>query len=289
MADIKKSAGGVPVVRFDFGARTHIGGETLQVQEDGIMEYSFDEKNSVEMFAVLDGGGSTENLPHAEELIMYHMRTMMQYIYKNLGHDKFIKNIPNWLEISVNVCNNVIGGFKMKNDENKFMDFGASMTAAVLYGNTMYFVHSGNTRMYRLRNGKILQMTHDQTKAYDAVQKGFLGINDYYASPDRYALTGGIYGGLAMFDDDIFHPNLGRAVMRKDDIYCLTSDGIHFVVNENAIREIILESQSCDAAAGNLIEAARSLNTTDNVSAIVFRPLFYDSEDDVPSYETTVV
>lgn len=273
-------------MRYDFGARTHIGGGL--VQEDGVLNVEFDSGNSIEMFAVLDGSGSVENLPHAESLIMQYLRDTMRYQYKAFGHDEFVKHIPSCMEIAVNVCNVSIGAFKIKN-ENEFANFGASMTAVTLYGSTMYLVHGGNTRLYRLRNGKIQQMTLDHTKAYDAVMQGLLDMDKYYASTDRGILTGGIYGGLALFGTDIFRLNKAKMTMKKDDIYCLTTDGVHYVINEDAIRTIILQSQTCGNAAENLIEASRELGTQDNASAIVFRPIFFNSEEEIPSFETDVV
>ena len=62
-----------------------------------------------------------------------------------------------------------------------------------------------------------------------------------------------------------------KGKFRQNDMFILTSDGVHYAIRPEYISKIILDSTaSCEAATYNLIMAARDVSKyPDNMSAMI--------------------
>jgi serine/threonine protein phosphatase PrpC len=109
----------------------------------------------------------------------------------------------------------------------------------------------------------ITQLTYDHTKAYDAYLSGKLTTEQYHTHPDRLSLT----SGLGIFTDPQIQTMTNK--IKNGDIIVMTTDGIHYAIKENAIRDIVLRSENTSGAAQSLILAAREMKYEDNMSAMV--------------------
>lgn len=125
--------------------------------------------------------------------------------------------------------------------------------------------HSGNTRLYIIRNGKVNLITHDHTQAYELLQEGKIDSETYYVHDGRLKLTSGI--------GKIINPRIDTisGKLQEQDLVLMTTDGIHYALRPDAMSEIILNSPPEGTEATNaLVNAAKNIvKYPDNMSAML--------------------
>ena len=120
--------------------------------------------------------------------------------------------------------------------------------------------HVGDSRIYRLRDRQIEQLTRDDTPHQDWLDNGRVG-----KEPQRNILSQCI-GPQSHVQPTIFAP-----AFRPDDLLLLCSDGLSDLVDEAELRDIISETDrnqlefTCQA----LIAAANNRGGKDNITAVL--------------------
>ncbi len=128
----------------------------------------------------------------------------------------------------------------------------------------MNIAHVGDSRCYRLRGGRLLQLTEDHSLAREVSR--VMKVSEQ-AAQERVG-SHIILRALGSDDDvnvDLIHenPQLG-------DIYLLCSDGLTDMVPDERIKQMIAgASINPDTAVEALVEAANEAGGHDNVSALV--------------------
>jgi serine/threonine protein phosphatase PrpC len=68
-------------------------------------------------------------------------------------------------------------------------------------------------------------------------------------------------------------PSVGSSPFSAGDTLLLCSDGLHGVVNDDAIAALLGRAGSVEEIAGELVEKALDSGSTDNITAVVVRKL----------------
>lgn len=142
--------------------------------------------------------------------------------------------------------------------DRELSDMGTTLVAARFSPNKqrLYVGHVGDSRCYRLRQGKLRQLTTDHTMAS-------LGVKGPSANHLYQAI--GVSPGLAI-DLIVDKP-------QDDDIYMLCSDGLSKMVSDDELRDVLLEQEDLETALYTLIEAANDRGGKDNVTVIIVKVL----------------
>lgn len=246
--------------RYKLDASVDIGYER-ENQEDFVEYRELDDNNLLCIIA--DGTGSRKNYPQPAVITVMDIIDSIQNLFQN-KKEVFLEDPMYFLKNAMLRANTVLGAFKMGNEEI-YSGYAASVSCCLLTENDQFFIsHAGNTRVYLLRNGQILQLTRDQTKAQELVDDGKIDMETYHVHPDRLKMTSGI-GVILEPAIQIF-----SGKMKENDLLLLSTDGIHYAIQPEAIKQIILESQSTDVAITNLIDAAKNIiKYPDNMSAAI--------------------
>lgn len=246
--------------KYSIAATTDIG-VSRERQEDYIFFKELDEKN---LFCVIaDGTGSRPSIPQPASIICLEIGNFIQTMWKNKKKD-FCLDPKFYMKLAMLIANKVIGAFKMGNEE-LYSGFAASVTCCLFTENNQIFIaHCGNTRVYMLRNGVLTQLTKDYTKANELLNMGKITKEEYYVHADRLLIT----NGIGLVTEPEIQLRAGR--IKDDDIILMTTDGVHYAIQPQAMAEIILKSQNCEMAAYNLVDAAKNIiKYPDNMSAMV--------------------
>jgi serine/threonine protein phosphatase PrpC len=137
-----------------------------------------------------------------------------------------------------------------------------TLTAVALDRGELIAVHVGDSRLYLVRAGSIMQLTKDHTVAAERLLSGF--SSKERALADRSALTRSVGRELIVSRDRISRP------LAQGDALVLCSDGLYNVLADDEIRRIV-EDRDAAAACRALIEEANRRGTPDNVTAAVAR------------------
>lgn len=246
-------------MRFHLGANSDIG-NTRKLQEDYVNFKEYDN----DIFAIIaDGTGTSDDRIQPAVTIINSMINEITDIKKE--NDALFNSDPLFfIRRAMLNANSLIGIMKMSNEE-LYSGYAASVSAIYLKeSGEIFYTHSGNTRIYLLRDARLTILTDDHTVAMQRVNEGELSMNHYYITDDRLKITSGI--GLSTNPE--IYVQQGR--IRVNDILLLTTDGIHYALTPENMEDIILNSQNVEDASEKLVYAAKNfVNYPDNMTAML--------------------
>lgn len=127
-----------------------------------------------------------------------------------------------------------------------------------------YLLQVGDSRCYLLRQGKLTQVSRDQTMAQDLIDLGVLTRADAANSRLAYMLTSSLGGKQSA-------PVVTRMLSEWDNVGMLCSDGLTQHVSDERIRERLLSMTSAKQVCEALLQDALDGGGTDNITIIVGR------------------
>ena len=139
-----------------------------------------------------------------------------------------------------------------------------TLTAVSVERGAMTAVHVGDSRLYLLRDGSIVQLTKDHTVAAEKARFGLITRERARTHADRSTLTRSVGHDLIVSRDRVT-----RQLM-QGDVLVVCSDGLYNVLGDPEIAKIVALRDAASAARA-LIEAANARGTPDNVTAAVLR------------------
>jgi hypothetical protein len=142
---------------------------------------------------------------------------------------------------------------------------GTTITAALASGGSVAIGHVGDSRAYRLRGGKLEQLTEDHSLVADLVRSGRLTPQEADAHPQRSVITRALGTDLEV-DVDTF-----TVEAEANDVFVLCSDGLTTMVDDEEIAQTVVKADSLEHATKALVKAANRAGGEDNVTVVVFR------------------
>ncbi|OLF15647.1 MerR family transcriptional regulator [Actinophytocola xanthii] len=140
-------------------------------------------------------------------------------------------------------------------------DSGTTLTALLWSGSRLGLVHVGDSRAYLLREGTLFRITNDHTVAQSLVEEGRLTEDEVAAHPQRSILLRALTGAG--------EPDVDLHDVRAGDRYLLCSDGLHTVLEQDTLREVLATVDTPHEAVERLVELANRAGGPDNISCVV--------------------
>jgi serine/threonine protein phosphatase PrpC len=142
--------------------------------------------------------------------------------------------------------------------------------ACLIQGSTATWAHVGDSRLYLLRDGRIIARTIDHSYVEELFRKGLISESDMLTHPKRSYITQCV-GALNHLPDISYTE---RDDLRPDDILLLCSDGLWSALGENDLRGLP-GTPDLDTALNDLASRAESnaYPQSDNISAVALRML----------------
>ena len=139
-----------------------------------------------------------------------------------------------------------------------------TLTALVLDRGEALAAHVGDSRLYLIREGQILQLTKDHTVAAERASFGLMSKERLRNHPDRCVLTRSVGRELIVGVDRITRE------LVQDDVLIVCSDGLYNSLDETEFPRVV-EDQDAAGGCRALIDAANSIGALDNVTAAMVR------------------
>ena len=170
------------------------------------------------------------------------------------------------IEHAIEKANSVINHASKNNIQYEGM--GTTVVVVLFYDNRLTVAHVGDSRLYRLRNKKLEQLTRDHTLLQEMVDRGFYSKQEAKKSLNKNLVTRAL-GVNPTVDIDLLED---RVV--TEDIFLLCSDGLTDMIDDDLIESTLLNYRSdLNKAAKELINQANQHGGKDNVSAMLASPV----------------
>ena len=127
-----------------------------------------------------------------------------------------------------------------------------------------YLLQLGDSRYYLFRDGKLRQVTRDQTMAQDLVDEGVLTRAAAAKTPMANVLSSAIGG-------DSTTPVVTRLQGSWRNVHLICSDGLTRHVSDERIAEILGSMTSAKQAGEQLLQEALDAGGSDNITIILGR------------------
>lgn len=197
------------------------------------------------IFAVADGMGGHNSGEVASSDALHNLRFFFSDIPAGLTAGEFNEMMLVWLES----INHILDS-KGRVDE-RFKGMGTTLVGLAYYGGHFYSLNCGDSRLYRLRNGSLKQLTTDHS------------LNNMLGSSKHSSIITNCIGGgnnhsymdIVKMTDDV----------QYSDVYLLCSDGLSDMLDDQQIEVLLKSGGDADA----LCQAAIEAGGFDNVSACV--------------------
>lgn len=237
--------------------RTDVGLVRSENQDFGTYTTASEEERSRtggRLFIVADGMGGHRGGATASRLAAETVKA--QY----LGSET--SDVPKALQESLIRANARIYSEAQSNPELRGM--GTTTSVLAVRGEHGWIAHVGDSRIYRVRNGEIEQLTDDHSLVATMVREGLLTSAEAETHPRRNVLQRSM-GVSEEVEVDI----VGPIELRMGDTFILCSDGLHGLVKEPELKEIALNQ--IEVAADEFLRKALERGAPDNVTVIVAR------------------
>jgi PPM family protein phosphatase len=154
--------------------------------------------------------------------------------------------------------------FERARSDAEASGMGTTITAALVSGSGVAVGHVGDSRAYRLREGRLEQLTEDHSLVADLVRSGRLTPEEADTHPQRSVITRAL-GTDREVDVDTF-----TVEAAPGDVFLLCSDGLTTMVDDEEVSQTVASADTLDQAAKGLVKAANRAGGEDNITVVLF-------------------
>lgn len=245
--------------KTDVGRRRKLNEDNILIDRD------------TKLFAVCDGMGGHNAGEVASKMAI---ETLHAFIAKSHGEEKDITwpyglepNLSfeaNRLKTAIKLANKRV--FKAADNREDYTGMGTTLVAALVNDATLTVGNAGDSRCYLVRDGKLSQLTRDDSWVSAAWAEGILSTDEIDRHPLRNVIT------KAVGAKDNIELETGEHKLAAGDVVVLCSDGLHGMLTDEQIRGLLDPfPASLEKAAGVLIDAANEAGGKDNVSVVLLK------------------
>jgi protein phosphatase len=145
----------------------------------------------------------------------------------------------------------------------KLSGMGTTLVALVVEEKHVWVLNVGDSRAYRLRDGRLEQLTLDHSLVEEQVRIGRMSRAEALRSPLRNMITRAL-GTQTHVTPDCFQFEAGLG-----DIFLLCSDGLTRELSDAQIQSLLAVNLPLADRCTRLIEAAKKAGGHDNITAIL--------------------
>lgn len=153
--------------------------------------------------------------------------------------------------------------YRLSEEDPAKQGMGTTLCLLLFSGKEAICAHVGDSRIYRIRKGRILQLTRDHSLRHDLIEKGELDESLGSSFPFKNVITRAIGTQKAV------EPEIDIETVEPGDLYLLCSDGLTDPMNEEQILSVIQRSETIKDAGDELITEAKERGSQDNITVLL--------------------
>lgn len=235
------------ILKFRSTGRTHVG-KVRTCNEDAFVEHP-----AIGLWAVSDGMGGLRAGDVASGLIASSL--------SNLQASSKADSIEPSVRRVLEQANKEL--YLKGSAKSELSSMGATVTAFIVDGESFTCIWAGDSRLYRIRGGKITQHTRDHRYIQELLDSGVLSEVEARQHPRRNVIT------RAIGVENELELESAVGTIEKGDLFVLTSDGVTSVCVDEELSHIIASSENIDMAADTIVDRCLEGGAPDNLTLIL--------------------
>jgi serine/threonine protein phosphatase PrpC len=231
-------------------------------------EDSFLVDESLRVFAVADGMGGHAGGGTASRLAVETVQSTLR-----AGRDSDpatydawtsleTSRLPDLLRQSVEAACQAI--FKRAQGIPALNGMGTTLTALLVSGRNAFVAHVGDSRLYLIRKGQILQISDDHSLVNEQLKAGVITPAEARSSRFRNVITRSVG-----FEEEVLVDLLGLE-MERGDLFVICCDGLTNLVDDSEIAAMA-QSESVQDLPLRLIGLANDRGGDDNITVVALQ------------------
>jgi PPM family protein phosphatase len=160
--------------------------------------------------------------------------------------------------------------YKTAQNDESLHGMGTTCLAFVLRDGSALAAHVGDSRLYLVRDGQIYLMTEDHSAVMEMVKRGIISLEEARHHPDKNVILRALGS----------HPEVEVSVWAEPfpvspgDSFLLCSDGLYDLVEDEEIREVVVNNDPSPACQ-RLVDLAKERGGHDNITVgiVSLKPL----------------
>jgi serine/threonine protein phosphatase PrpC len=164
----------------------------------------------------------------------------------------------------------------------KLAGMGTTVTALLLAEGKLHFAHIGDSRAYRLRDGKFEQVSVDHTFVQRLIDEGRLRPEEAETHPHKNVL-------MRVLGDVDASPELDLDTLevKPGERWLLCSDGLNYVAG-HAVERTVRETKDLRECVETLVDLTLEAGSPDNVTVVMVE-IVEETPDDVSTAAVDVI
>ena len=252
-------------MELSFWAATDVG-RKREVNEDNFL---VDKKLS--LFIVADGMGGHASGEVASHLAVHEFRNSVEAgrdvvdRYTRDANAVRPQEILTLMERAVQTAGHTIHERGQQEPEKRGM--GTTTSALLIAGDRGFIAHVGDSRVYMVRGGQVVQLTEDHSLINELIRRGRITKENLVDSPYK-AYKNAVTRAVGVYET-VQADTLDFEILPGDS-FLLCSDGLHSYLTEQQILEF-LKTEDLEHLPQKLVDHANAGGGHDNITAVVVR------------------
>jgi len=166
-------------------------------------------------------------------------------------------------EKAISAANEAIYTRSQRN--HRLSGMGTTMVVLATEERRVWVLNIGDSRCYRLREGRLEQLTEDHSLVEEQVKLGRMTAHEALRSPLRNVITRAL-GTQCEVTPDVF-----ELEAEAGDLFLLCSDGLTRELPDSVIQSLLARNASLEQLSARLVDAAKKAGGHDNITCVLVR------------------
>ena len=219
--------------------------------------------NEVALAVLADGMGGYNAGEVASNMATSFIRTELGRWLREAQSHASDAEVRRAMDICVDNANRAI--FNAANSNPQYAGMGTTLVVAVFRDNRLLVGHVGDSRAYRLRGGRLQQITRDHSLLQEQIDAGLITPEQAAFSANKNLVT------RAVGVEDTVLLETHQHDVQPGDTYLMCSDGLSDMLDDASIGQLLQANDSLASACQALIDAANDAGGKDNISVVLVR------------------
>jgi protein phosphatase len=218
------------------------------------------------MFVVADGMGGHNHGEVASRIAVKAIQEFVEQTAENdttwpFVYDARLQRHSNRLKTAIRMAHDKV--LRAIRHDGSLIGMGTTVVGFLLKGRVAAVAHVGDSRAYRLREGRLELLTQDHTWVNEQVVAGYLSVEQARQHPLKNVVTRALGGESEVVVD------VREVEVMSGDVYILCSDGLTTMLSDDEIQRRLLEQTPIEDACRSLVRDANAKGGLDNITVVL--------------------